>query len=264
MQIPTHPIGVIDSGIGGLTVVQALRRLLPAEDIIYFGDSANCPYGNRSEAEILALSRKMLSFMEEQNVKCVALACCTISSLAGQLNSAFSGKLISIVDSAAHYAAEHELKKLALIGTEFTVASGVFEKTLHRQFPQCTVIGKGSPCLAHLIESTELSNPEIDNEIRRRVGALLLETNFDTLLLGCTHYPIAEENFRHCFPALHFINPAEAQAQDVYRFLAQERLLSPAQTGRLDIYTSGDPMLHQKTAEQLQLGTIDLLKHVNI
>ena len=104
-----NPIGVMDSGIGGLTVVRELQRILPGEDIIYFGDSANCPYGNKTSDQIFELSSHMLQFLGDNGVKCTAIACNTISTMADRLRPCFDYKIVSIVEEAAKYVLREHL-----------------------------------------------------------------------------------------------------------------------------------------------------------
>ena len=147
-----NPIGVMDSGIGGLTVVRELQRILPGEDIIYFGDSANCPYGNKTSDQIFELSSHMLQFLGDNGVKCTAIACNTISTMADRLRPCFDYKIVSIVEEAAKYVLREHLKSVGLIATEFTVASGKYAELIHEGDPECKVVGKGSPLLAALVD----------------------------------------------------------------------------------------------------------------
>ena len=140
----SNPIGVMDSGIGGLTVVRELQRILPGEDIIYFGDSANCPYGNKTADQIFELSCHMLQFLGSNGVKCTAVACNTISTMAERLRPCFDFRIISIVEEAAKYVIREKLSSVGLIGTEFTVASGKYAELIHQGNPDCHVVLRGS------------------------------------------------------------------------------------------------------------------------
>ena len=153
-----NPIGVMDSGIGGLTVVRELQRILPGEDIIYFGDSANCPYGNKTSDQIFDLSCNMLRFLGDNGVKCTAIACNTISTLSDRLRPCFDYQIISIVEEAAKYVVREHLKSVGLIATEFTVASGKYAELIHKDAPDCKVVGKGSPLLAALVDRVYFFN----------------------------------------------------------------------------------------------------------
>ena len=219
-----NPIGVMDSGIGGLTVVRELQRILPGEDIIYFGDSANCPYGNKTSDQIFDLSCNMLRFLGENGVKCTAIACNTISTLSDRLRPCFDYKIISIVEEAAKYVVREHLSSVGLIATEFTVASGKYAELIHKDAPE-----------------------KVEN-----------------LILGCTHYPIVEENFHECYPEMKLINPALEQANAVKDYLAEQNALNPQKKGKFVICTSGDPQVYVNVGKRLGLFEASELKVVHI
>ena len=177
-----NPIGVMDSGIGGLTVVRELQRILPGEDIIYFGDSANCPYGNKTSDQIFDLSCNMLRFLGENGVKCTAIACNTISTLSDRLRPCFDYKIISIVEEAAKYVVREHLSSVGLIATEFTVASGKYAELIHKGAPECRVVGKGSPLLAALVDRGDFNQHDINTEIRTQVDNILAREKVENLI----------------------------------------------------------------------------------
>lgn len=254
----SRPIGVIDSGIGGLTVVRQIQRLLPGEDIIFVGDSANCPYGNRSADEIFSMSSKMLRYLEARGVKCVAIACNTISSLAERLRPECPFPLISIIESGADYIAREKFARIGLLATEFTVSAGVYDARIHAGNPDCEVISRGSPELASLIDRGDFNQSVIEEEITAQVDVILSRAPVEDLLLACTHFPIVEENFRRCFPQLHLIDPAEQQAAAVKNMLVYRTLTNPQTRGQLTIETTGEPDIYSAIADRLGLyGPVD-------
>ena len=259
-----NPIGVMDSGIGGLTVVRELQHILPGEDIIYFGDSVNCPYGNKTSDQIFELSCHMLRFLSENNVKCTAIACNTISTLAERLRPCFDHQIISIVEAAAAYVIREKLPSVGLIATEFTVASGKYAELIHQGLPDCRVIGKGSPLLAALVDRGDFNRRDINAEIRMQVDNILAREKVESLILGCTHYPIVEENFRECYPELKLINPALEQANAVRDYLAGQNALNPQKKGTFTICTSGDPQVYVSVGRRLGLFEASELKVVHI
>ena len=178
-----NPIGVMDSGIGGLTVVRELQRILPGEDIIYFGDSANCPYGNKTSDQIFELSSHLLQFLGDNGVKCTAIACNTISTMADRLRPCFDYKIVSIVEEAAKYVLREHLKSVGLIATEFTVASGKYAELIHEGDPECKVVGKGSPLLAALVDRGDFNQHDINTEIRTQVDNILAREQVENLIL---------------------------------------------------------------------------------
>jgi len=257
-----NPIGVMDSGIGGLTVVRELQRILPGEDIIYFGDSANCPYGNKTSDQIFDLSCNMLRFLGDNGVKCTA--CNTISTLSDRLRPCFDYQIISIVEEAAKYVVREHLKSVGLIATEFTVASGKYAELIHKDAPDCKVVGKGSPLLAALVDRGDFNQHDINTEIRTQVDNLLAREKVENLILGCTHYPIVEENFRECYPDMKLINPALEQANAVKAYLTEQNALNPQEKGKFVICTSGDPQVYVNVGKRLGLFEASELKVVHI
>lgn len=247
------PIGVIDSGVGGLTVVRQLQRLLPGEDILYFGDSANCPYGNRSEDEIFSLTMRMLRHLERCGVKCAVIACNTISVIVDRLRPECPFPVLSIVEAGADYAVQQKLDRVGLVATEFTVSTGAYESRIHAGNPDCFVSAKGSPDLAALIDRGEINRAVIDEKITEMVDVVLSRGDIKDLILGCTHFPIVIENFRACFPELRLIDPAEQQAVAVKNLLVYRRLSNPQTRGALTIQTSGDPGVYETFAALLSL-----------
>ena len=249
-----NPIGVMDSGIGGLTVVRELQRILPGEDIIYFGDSANCPYGNKTSDQIFELSSHMLQFLGDNGVKCTAIACNTISTMADRLRPCFDYKIVSIVEEAAKYVLREHLKSVGLIATEFTVASGKYAELIH----------EGDPLLAALVDRGDFNQHDINTEIRTQVDNILAREKVENLILGCTHYPIVEENFHECYPEMHLINPALEQANAVKAYLTEQNALNPQKKGKFVICTSGDPQVYVNVGKRLGLFEASELKVVHI
>lgn len=258
-------IGVMDSGIGGLTVVRELQKILPGEDIIYFGDSANCPYGNKTSEQITALSRNMLSFLGDNGVKVTAIACNTISTLVDNLTPHFDFKIIGIVSPAAEYIAKAGIKSVGLIATEFTVSTKNYDKLIHSHDPSIEVVGKGSPLLAALVDRGDFNENDINTEIRTQVDNILSRKKVDHLILGCTHYPIVEDNFKRCYPDITLINPALEQAKAVKAYLEeQDNSFSDKERGSFTICTSGDPQVYVNVAKRLGLFEPTELKVVKI
>lgn len=248
-----RPIGVVDSGVGGLTVVRQIQRLLPGEDIIYIGDSANVPYGNRSSDEIFALTMKMLRFLERQDVKCVAIACNTISTLIDRLRPACPFTLLSIIEAGGDYIVREKLPRVGLIATEFTVKNAAYDARIHAGNPDCVVISKGSPNLAALIDRGDFNQTEINREITEQVDVILSKGPVDDLLLACTHFPIVADNFHACFPQLRLIDPAEQQAAAIKNLLVYRKLSNPQTRGTLTVYTSGEPEVYEAVSARLNL-----------
>lgn len=256
-------IGVMDSGIGGLTVARELQRILPNEDILYFGDSANCPYGNKSAEEIADLSRNMLRFLGDRGVKVVAIACNTISTLVEVLSPDFDFEIIGIIAPTAAHVAQAGVERVGLIATEFTVASGNYEKLIHAKNPKVQVTGKGSPLLAGLVDRGDFNQDDINTEIRTQIDIILSkDPQIQQVILGCTHYPIVEQNFKTCYPSLTFINPALEQALAVRTFLEKNDALATDGTGSFSLCTSGDPQVYVDVTRRIGMKEPTSLEHI--
>lgn len=222
-----HSIGVMDSGMGGLTVVQGIYALGAPVDIIYVGDNANVPYGNRSLDEIVELSARMLRELESKGVEAVAIACNTISATVETLRARTSLPLIDIISLGAEFLAERGEPDVGLFATEFTVKSGMHAAIARARNPSVRVHGIASATLAALIDSRVDDEPAIRAEISSmlaRLGPTDLAhaaNPIRTVLLGCTHYPIVMDAFRSIAPDIEFIDPARLQAQAVLSLVSE-------------------------------------------
>ena len=198
-----RPIGVFDSGLGGLTSVRELRRLLPGEDIVYFGDTGRVPYGSRSHETILQYARQDIAFLLSQNVKCIMAACGTVSSTyppeeAAKLPVPYMG----VVSSAARRAARAtRSRKIGVIGTSATIRSHSYELMLRRLVPGAEITARACPLFVSLVENGYVDGSAPDRQqVTKLVIAQYLkevrDAGVDTLILGCTHYPPAGRDDR--------------------------------------------------------------------
>ncbi|NJK40530.1 MAG: glutamate racemase [Acaryochloridaceae cyanobacterium SU_2_1] len=182
------PIGVFDSGVGGLTVLKELRRQLPHESFLYFGDTAHVPYGVRSQAEILHFSRQILAWMTQQPIKMAIMACNTSSALAlDDVRLEFDVPVIGIILPGAR-AAVKQGRRIGVIATPATVASNSYAQAIQEIDPTIEVFQRACPEFVPLIESNKLLEPETLAVVRQHIQPLLAE-GIDTLVYGCTHYP---------------------------------------------------------------------------
>jgi glutamate racemase len=246
-------IGVIDSGVGGMTVVREIARLLPNADIVYFGDSANVPYGNRTEKEIIELTCTMLDFMREKGVVLVAVACNTISTLIDKFRSLYKFPIFSIIEPAADYVAASALREVGLLATEFTVRTGHYRKLIHERNASITLYAKGSKTLASLMEAPAYDEAAVEAEVSSLLSALSAERPVKDIILGCTHYPIAMKIFSKRAPDVHFIDPAALQAEEVRRYLERQGFSPAKKPGSLNIYTSGVGASFERILELLEI-----------
>lgn len=254
------PIGVLDTGIGGYTVVKELQALLPNEDIIFFGDGANTPYGNRSEADILHLTRQMLQFLSTHDVKAVAIACNTISTLIDQYQDDLSVPIFGIAQAGSDDVIALAPKKAIVLSTVFTAKIGSYPACVAAGNPNIQVISQGSPNLAAIVEKGDFNPQAITTELAETLGvAAAAHPDADTLVLGCTHYPLILDYIQRDYPQFtNIINPALSQTKQLQHYLADHDLLNPQdQGGNFSIYTSGDCQGYIRMAEIAKLTPPD-------
>lgn len=217
------PIGVFDSGVGGLTVAREIMRQLPRERIVYFGDTARVPYGSKSRETILRYSRQIIHFLESKGVKAIVVACNTASAYALEgLRPEMKIPIIGVVKPGAKVAAAATRNgKIGVIGTEGTIASQIYTEMIRRHNPDAVVVGKACPLFVPLVEEGWLKDP-ITIEVARRYLASFQETGIDTLILGCTHYPLLRSVVRDIMGlGVELVNPAYETALGLGRLLEE-------------------------------------------
>lgn len=222
------PIGVFDSGVGGLTVAREIMRNLPSEKIVYFGDTARVPYGSKSKETIIRYSRQIIRFLQEQQVKAIVIACNTASAFAlDAVRHDLEIPVLGVIGAGAVVAAqETKNKRVGVIGTIGTVGSGIHEEYLRKLDPEITVIGKACPLFVPLVEEGWMHDP-VTFEVARRYLRELQEREIDTLILGCTHYPLLRSTIGQIMgEGVRLVNPAYETALELKRLLTEENLLS--------------------------------------
>ncbi|MEJ8728574.1 glutamate racemase [Flintibacter sp. HCN-6482] len=249
------PIGVLDAGFGGYTVVKELQKILPNENIMFYGDGKNQPYGNRSKRVILDLIHQCLAFFQEKNVKVVAVGCNTISTLIDEYQDEFPFKIISIVRAGSDTVIKLHPKKIILFSTVFTAQSGCYEQYIHTACPDIQVIPRGSKWLARLIEDGDFDLNKIEHEIQNVLDdTIAQQPDIDSLILGCTHFPLVKDIIQDIYPNLKYlINPAVAQAMQVKEYLLQVNGLRKDGDGSIHIYTTSDCDVYTNMAKLLGL-----------
>lgn len=258
------PIGIIDSGVGGLTSVKEILNLLPGENIIYCGDNANAPYGNRSAGDIINLTKKMLTFLQAKKVKLVAVACNTISSTLESAQyssyaSYFPYPILSIIEPAAEDVIRQQYKNVGVIATEFTIKTGCYKQLIQKMDPSIEVFGEPSRNLAMLIEKGNINDSTIHADIEQHISHLLSLHPLNEIVLGCTHYPIVQKLFEAAAPGIKFINPARDQALSIKKHLQILNLLNPATSGTLEINTSGGAEIYKTILSELGITKTNTL-----
>lgn len=235
------PIGVFDSGIGGLTVVKELIQIIPHEDIVYFGDTARLPYGSKSNRLIMRYSVESSIFLNSKNVKMIVIACNTASAVScDYLRSFIKPPVIGVIECGALGAVRvTKNKRVGVIGTRSTINSNAYTKALNNLDPEIKVFGLPTPLLVHLVEENWIEN-KITREILEEYLKPLLENNIDTLILGCTHYPLLKEQIRKITGSeVSLIDSSQEVALLVLNTLKIQNILSPKkERGILNIFLS--------------------------
>lgn len=222
------PIGVFDSGVGGLTVAREIMRQMPNERIIYFGDTARVPYGSKSQDTIIRYSRQIIRFLRTKNVKAIVVACNTASAYAlDTIEKELDIPIIGVVKPGAKVAAEAtNNKKIGVIGTEGTINSGIYAKFLHKRDNQISVVGKACPLFVPLVEENWIKD-SVTDEVAKRYLAELKESGIDTLILGCTHYPLLRSTVRRIIgDGVNLVNPAYETALELKVLLEKKHLIN--------------------------------------
>ncbi len=218
-------IGVFDSGVGGLTVVAALAQRLPRESILYLGDTARLPYGSKSEDTVTRYTRKNVEFLEQRGVKAVVVACNTASALALP-NLELHLPTWGVIEPGAAKAATLTRGRIGVLATEATVRSDAYPRALRRLRPELEVLSRACPLFVPLVEEG-WHDDEVAELVARRYLAPLLDAGVDTLVLGCTHYPLLAPVLARVAGAdITLVDSAQAIAESVAQGLAQAGLVT--------------------------------------
>ena len=223
-----RPIGVFDSGIGGLTVVKELMNELPNEKIIYLGDTARVPYGNRDEDTIRQFSKECVNFLEKQNIKIIVIACNTVSAIAlDVLKENVKVDLLGVIEAGSYVANRiTKNRKIAVIGTNATIKNAEYERRLKKENPNNTIFSKACPLFVPIIEEG-LSDTIVAYESAKYYLEEFIKHETDTLILGCTHYPLLENTIKNVLgDKIQLVNPAKETAINVKKLLEEKNKLS--------------------------------------
>lgn len=221
------PIGVFDSGFGGLTVVREIMRQIPNEKIVYFGDTARVPYGSKSKETVTRFSRQITRFLQTQNVKTIVVACNTASAYAlNELEKEIDIPMIGVVKPGAKVAADVTKNgKVGVIATNATIGSEIYTTYIKQLKPEVSVTGKACPLFVPLVEEGLLEDPVTD-EIASRYLLELIDIDIDTLILGCTHYPLIRNTIQRVVgDKVTLVNPAYETARELKLLLEEKDIL---------------------------------------
>lgn len=227
-ELCNRPIGVFDSGVGGLTVAREIMRQLPNERIVYFGDTARVPYGSKSQDTITKFSRQIVRFLQTQEVKAIVVACNSASAYAlDALEHEVDIPIIGVVKPGAKVAISTTKNgKIGVIATEATIGSGIYSRYIKENDENVTVLGKACPLFVPLVEEGLWEDPVTD-EIAKRYLTELIDVGIDTLILGCTHYPLIRSTIgRIMGDGVTLVNPAYETARELKELLREQGLES--------------------------------------
>lgn len=219
----TAPIGVFDSGVGGLTVVREIIRQLPDENIVYFGDTARVPYGSKSKNTIIRFSEQIIRFLKTKQVKAIVIACNTASALAlDAVRDEFDVPILGVVIPGARAAVDATTNgKVGVVGTEATVQSGMYTKVIQEMNPEIEVIEKACPLFVPLVEEG-FKEHHVTQEVIDYYLDSMKKTDIDAMILGCTHYPLLRSKIRaYMGEKIQIVNPAYETAMDLRKLLKE-------------------------------------------
>lgn len=220
------PVGVFDSGIGGLTVAREIIRQMPKERIVYFGDTARLPYGSKSQDTIVRYSRQIIRFLMTKEVKAIVIACNTASAYAlDVVEKEYEIPILGVINAGAHTAVQATRNgKIGVIGTEGTIGSGIYTKVMKQMRPDIEVTGKSCPLFVPLVEEG-LLHDSVTDEIASRYLSTLKGHFIDTLVLGCTHYPLIRSTLgRLMGNDVTLVNPAYETAIELKTLLEKRQM----------------------------------------
>lgn len=235
----TAPVGVFDSGVGGLTVAREISRQLPEENIVYFGDTARVPYGSKSQNTIIRFSEQIIRFLKTKQVKAIVIACNTASALAlDAVRDEFDIPIMGVVIPGARAAVEAtKNRKVGVVGTDATVQSGMYTKVIHEMAPDITVIEKACPLFVPLVEEG-FKEHVVTREIIEYYLESMRNTDIDAMILGCTHYPLIRSKIRdYMGDRIQIVNPAYETAMDLKKMLEERGMANDGSTEQHSRYS---------------------------
>lgn len=228
--LPSHPIGVFDSGVGGLTVAASIARKLPHESLIYFGDTAHMPYGDKSAVAIQHYAEHITQFLISKQCKAIVIACNTASAVAYKLLlQKFENKsiIINVINPIIEEVAQYNLQKIGVIATTRTTQSKVYEQELHKKLPNLQVVSQATHSLATIIEEGLFHNKNIINALIQHYLSVESLNNIQGLILACTHYPLIKKDIENYYnKKVRIFDSNECVANLVHKILIDNNLLN--------------------------------------
>ena len=256
-MIKENPIGVIDSGVGGLSVLRNLQKALPHEDFIYLGDTANTPYGTRTRENIISLVNNMTNWLEKKHIKQLVVACNTITVLGTDvIKGKHTFHVIGMSKGAELALAATKNKRIGVFATDFTVSTGAHKKAILTIDSDAQVFAQGCTKFVPLIEKEKFNTPELDEAINEYAN-ILKAKNVDTVLLSCTHYPFVKAEVQKAFgPGVTVLDPAEATVIKAIENLKKNNLMRCSGDGKCEVCFTADI----NRAKRLSARMLDVTK----
>jgi glutamate racemase len=225
-----RPIGFFDSGLGGLTSIPPMMKKLPNEKIIYFGDTARTPYGSKAVSTIKSFATQIADFLVKKDVKMIVIACNTVSSTCLEdLEKAYPDiPIVGIIQPAVDRVVKScsEDSQVGVIGTKVTISTHAYSDSIKKKDPNMNVFETACPAFVPLIEEGIIANDIMDLTIRHYMDDFVWENRIDTLVLGCTHYPLIRSNIERIYPDIKIINPSEEIINDIDKILTERDMHS--------------------------------------
>lgn len=262
--ILNKPIGVFDSGVGGLTVASAIKKVLPQESLIYFGDTIHAPYGDKSEDTIRFYSEQIVQFLLKQDCKAVVIACNTASALAYEYLKQHHPNLpiLNVVDPVVEYVGGNINNKVGIIATRATTKSGVYRKRLRKLNPKLQVVAAATPLLVGVVEEGFVNTKVSQGAIESYLGAKKFQ-DVSTLILGCTHFPLLQKEIEQFFGGrAEVVDSPELVAHQLKRMLNKEGLVNTEGQGTYSFFVSEKTDAFARTAKMFFGEQITLSEHL--
>jgi glutamate racemase len=255
-----RPIGIFDSGVGGLTVVRELQKQLPAESLIYIGDTARVPYGGRAPEVLLTFGRELIEFLKSKGVKAIISACGTTSSNGFTILKAENADmpLFDVITPTVAACQTGGVKTVGFIATEATVNSGLFKLLLNESNPEIKVHMRACPLFVPMAEEGYINNP-----VAKLMADVYLRdwrNRIETLVLGCTHYPLLIGVIKRSLPKTRIIDMADCTVQAVKEYLIDNAMLSESGTARYQLYATGHTAVFEEMVKKVLEGEHQVMR----
>lgn len=259
-------IGIFDSGVGGLTVLKEIEDVLPSENIIYFGDTARVPYGNKSKSTIIKFSTENILFLLRKRVKVVVIACNTASALAlDYLKNVFSIPVIGVIEAGVKKALQvTEQKRIGVIGTRSTIGSGSYQREILKINKKVKVYSQSCPLFVPLVEEGILEGTIVEEVIKMYLKEFK-DNKVDVAILGCTHYPLLKKEINNYLKGTVIIDSAKEVALHTKEVLEERNISNPGnKPGKREFYVTDEPKGFIKSAKLFLRRDIPYPKVVSV